>query len=70
MPMNSRILALKSLLLDCMLHKPTITSPIVGATRSHHLEDAVAALSVKLSEKEIDRLEELYQPHPATEAYS
>jgi aryl-alcohol dehydrogenase-like predicted oxidoreductase len=53
-----------------LLHKPVITSPIVGATKPHHLEDAIAALSVKLSEEEISRLEELYQPHPPTEAFS
>jgi aryl-alcohol dehydrogenase-like predicted oxidoreductase len=47
-----------------MLTKPVITAPIIGATKMHHLEDAVAALSVKLSEEEIYRLEELYQPHP------
>jgi aryl-alcohol dehydrogenase-like predicted oxidoreductase len=53
-----------------LLHKPVVTSPIVGATKPHHLEDAVAALSIKLSETEIKQLEELYQPHPATEAFS
>ena len=47
-----------------MLSKPVITAPIVGATKLHHLEDAVAALSVKLTEQEIQRLEEDYQPHP------
>lgn len=47
-----------------MLTKPTISAPIIGATKPHHLEDAVAAVSVKLSEEEIHRLEELYQPHP------
>ena len=47
-----------------MLQKPYITSPIVGTTRPQHLEDAVAALSVKLSTEEITRLEELYVPHP------
>ena len=46
-----------------MLSKPVITAPIIGATKLHHLEDAVAALSVKLSDEEIQRLEELYQPH-------
>jgi aryl-alcohol dehydrogenase-like predicted oxidoreductase len=46
-----------------MLSKPVITAPIIGATKPHHLEDAVAALSVKLSEEEIHRLEEGYQPH-------
>jgi aryl-alcohol dehydrogenase-like predicted oxidoreductase len=47
-----------------MLSKPYITSPIVGATKMQHLEDAVAALSVKLSNEEIMRLEEGYVPHP------
>jgi aryl-alcohol dehydrogenase (NADP+) len=47
-----------------MLAKPVITAPIIGATKINHLEDAVAALTVKLSEEEIRQLEELYQPHP------
>ena len=53
-----------------MLSKPAIASPIVGATKPQHLEDAIAAASLKLSDEEIARLEELYQPHPATEGYS
>jgi 1-deoxyxylulose-5-phosphate synthase len=52
-----------------MLHKPAITSPIVGATKPHHLEDALAALSVKLSDEDIGRLEELYQPHRVNDAF-
>jgi aryl-alcohol dehydrogenase-like predicted oxidoreductase len=47
-----------------MLSKPVITAPIIGATKPGHIEDAVAALSVKLSEDEIRRLEEIYRPHP------
>ncbi|MDP4221972.1 MAG: aldo/keto reductase [Bacteroidota bacterium] len=47
-----------------LLSKPAITAPIIGATRLEHLEDAVAALNIKLSEEEINKLEELYQPHP------
>jgi 1-deoxyxylulose-5-phosphate synthase len=47
-----------------MLGKDAITAPIVGATKMNHLEDAVAAVSVKLSAEEIKRLEESYQPHP------
>jgi aryl-alcohol dehydrogenase-like predicted oxidoreductase len=50
--------------------KPVVTSPIVGATKPAHLEEAVAALSVKLTDEEISQLEELYQPHPATEAFA
>lgn len=49
-----------------MLAKPFITSPIVGATKPHHLEDAVAALSLKLCADEIDRLEAPYIPHPVS----
>jgi aryl-alcohol dehydrogenase-like predicted oxidoreductase len=47
-----------------VLSKPAITAPIIGASKPGHLEDAVAALSVKLSPEEITKLEELYQPHP------
>jgi aryl-alcohol dehydrogenase-like predicted oxidoreductase len=47
-----------------MLSKPYVTSPIVGATKPHHLEDAVAALSLVLSAEEIAALEEPYATHP------
>lgn len=47
-----------------LLHKPVVTSPIIGATKPHHLEDAVAALSLKLTPQEIASLEEPYVPHP------
>jgi len=47
-----------------MLSKPVITSPIIGASKMEHLDDAVAAISVKLTMDEIAYLEELYQPHP------
>ena len=36
----------------------------VGASKPQHLEDAVAALTVKLSPEEVARLEEPYVPHP------
>jgi aryl-alcohol dehydrogenase-like predicted oxidoreductase len=47
-----------------VLSKTAITAPIIGASKPGHLEDAVAALSTRLSEEEITKLEELYQPHP------
>jgi len=47
-----------------MLSKTGITAPIIGATKPHHLEDAIAALSVQLSPDEISQLEEAYRPHP------
>jgi len=47
-----------------MLSKPVVTAPIIGATKPHHLADAVAAVDLVLSDAEIARLEEPYQPHP------
>jgi aryl-alcohol dehydrogenase-like predicted oxidoreductase len=47
-----------------MFHKAVVTSPIIGATKPQHLEDAVAALSIKLTADEIARLEAPYVPHP------
>ena len=47
-----------------LLSKPAVTAPIVGATKPHHLDDAVAAVSLKLTAEEIKSLEEQYVPHP------
>ncbi len=47
-----------------LLAKPGVAAPIVGATRPHHLTDAVAALSLRLSAEEMHSLEEPYVPHP------
>jgi aryl-alcohol dehydrogenase-like predicted oxidoreductase len=47
-----------------LLHKPGVTAPIVGATKLGHLEDALAAEQLTLSDEEIARLEEPYAPHP------
>jgi aryl-alcohol dehydrogenase-like predicted oxidoreductase len=46
-----------------LLHRPGVTAPIVGATKLRHLEDAIAAEQVELSDDEIRQLEELYVPH-------
>jgi aryl-alcohol dehydrogenase-like predicted oxidoreductase len=46
-----------------LLHQPAIVAPIVGASKMPHLEDAVAAVSLKLSEEEIATLEKSYVPH-------
>jgi len=46
-----------------ILSKPVVTSPIIGATKPHHLEDAVAALSIQLTPDEIKHMEEAYAPH-------
>ena len=47
-----------------LLHQPGVSAPIVGASRMQHLDDAVAALAVKLSDEELAALAEPYQPHP------
>ncbi|PZE19543.1 aldo/keto reductase [Paenibacillus xerothermodurans] len=47
-----------------VLHKEPITSPIIGVTKMSHLEDGIAALSIKLTPDEIAFLEEPYVPHP------
>jgi 1-deoxyxylulose-5-phosphate synthase len=52
------------LALAWLLHKPGVTAPIIGASKISHLEDAVGALEVSLSEDEMNNLEEPYQPHP------
>jgi aryl-alcohol dehydrogenase (NADP+) len=47
-----------------LLGRPGVTAPIVGASKINHLEDAVAALDVTLSDAERARLEQPYRPHP------
>ena len=46
-----------------VLQKNPVVAPIIGATKIHHLDDAVAALGLILSPEEIDRLEGPYVPH-------
>ncbi|MDQ0194356.1 aldo/keto reductase [Paenibacillus wynnii] len=47
-----------------VLQKQPVTAPIIGATKMYHLEDAAAAVSIRLSSDELQRLEEPYVPHP------
>jgi aryl-alcohol dehydrogenase-like predicted oxidoreductase len=49
-----------------VLKNPIVSAPIVGATKPHHLPDAVAALDVELTQQEIGALEEHYGPHLPT----
>jgi aryl-alcohol dehydrogenase (NADP+) len=44
--------------------QPGVVAPIIGATKLHHLEEAIAALDIELSSEDGAYLEELYQPHP------
>ena len=46
-----------------LLAQPGVTSPIVGATKPNHLDDAVAAVDVQLTPEEIQRPAEPYRPH-------
>ncbi len=47
-----------------LLAQPGVTAPIIGASKMHHLEDAVAALSLRLENEELASLAEPYEPHP------
>jgi aryl-alcohol dehydrogenase-like predicted oxidoreductase len=47
-----------------LLSKPNVTAPVVGATKMYQLEEAVAAVQVKLTPEEIKYVEEPYRPHP------
>lgn len=47
-----------------LLRQPGVTAPIIGASKMHQLEEAVAALEIELTDEECRFLEELYQPHP------
>jgi aryl-alcohol dehydrogenase-like predicted oxidoreductase len=61
---KARDLPLAQVALAWMLHKEAISAPIVGATKPGHIEDAVAAVDVDLSDEEIAVLEAPYVPHP------
>jgi aryl-alcohol dehydrogenase-like predicted oxidoreductase len=61
---RSRDLPPAQIALAWLLHKPGVTSPIIGATKLSHLEDAIGASQVTLSPDEIKLLEQPYQPHP------
>lgn len=63
---GKRGIARAQVALAWLQQKDAVTAPIIGATKIHHLEDAVSALSVKLAPEEISYLEEAYIPHPVT----
>jgi aryl-alcohol dehydrogenase-like predicted oxidoreductase len=60
---GARGVAQAQVALAWLLHKPGVTAPIVGATKLEHLEDALAAVEISLSDDEVTRLEEPYVPH-------
>jgi len=61
---EERGLAPAQIALAWLLGKPAVSAPIVGVTKPEHLEDAIAAVDVRLSKTEIERLEAPYRPHP------
>jgi aryl-alcohol dehydrogenase-like predicted oxidoreductase len=60
---EARGLPYAQIALAWLIHKPGVTTPIVGASKLRHLQDAVAALDVALTADEIAALEEPYVPH-------
>lgn len=60
---RARGVAMAQVALAWMLTKPAITAPIVGATKPHHLDDAVASVGLKLTADEVKSLEDPYSPH-------
>jgi 1-deoxyxylulose-5-phosphate synthase len=60
---KARGIARAQVALAWLLSKPVITAPIVGATKLHHLDDAIASVGVSLSPDDVAALEEPYVPH-------
>jgi aryl-alcohol dehydrogenase-like predicted oxidoreductase len=59
---NERNVSMAQIALSWLLHKKWVDAPIVGTTSVEHLEDAVEALDISLSESDIEHLEEPYEP--------
>lgn len=60
---RSRDIPMARVALAWLLGRPGVTTPIVGATKLEHLDDAIAALDLTLTDEEIARLEAPYTPH-------
>ncbi len=60
---EARGIAPAQVALAWMLAKPGVSAPIIGATKMAHLEDAIAAVDVELSQDEVESLEAPYSPH-------
>ncbi len=59
---RDRGVAMSTVALAWVLHNPVVDAPIVGATKAHHLPDAVAALDLELTDDEVASLEAAYTP--------
>ncbi|MEH0109001.1 aldo/keto reductase [Tersicoccus sp. MR15.9] len=63
---KNRDVSMAQVALAWVLHNPVVTAPIVGATKQHHLEDAVASLDLELTDDEVSALEEHYEMRTPT----
>lgn len=61
---EARGASMAQIALAWLLAKPGVASPIIGATKMRHLEESVAAASIKLGDDELERLESPYKAHP------
>lgn len=61
---KERGVTVSQIALAWLMSKPHISAPIIGATKMDHLEQALAAVDIKLTDEEVKRLEEPYKPHP------
>jgi aryl-alcohol dehydrogenase-like predicted oxidoreductase len=61
---KNRGVAPAQIALAWLLHQPGVTAPIIGASKLHHLEDAIAAIDLTLEATELAALEQPYRPHP------
>jgi aryl-alcohol dehydrogenase-like predicted oxidoreductase len=61
---DKRELPMAQIALAWLLSRPAVTAPIVGATKLAHLQDALAALEVTLTDEDVSAVEAPYRPHP------
>ncbi|NBU95324.1 MAG: aldo/keto reductase [Actinobacteria bacterium] len=61
---SNRGVPMATIALAWVLQHPQVSAPIIGATKPHHIADAVAALDIELSDDEVTLLTEAYMPHP------
>jgi len=66
---NEKDVKMAQVALAWLLHKDWVTAPIVGTTSLQHLEEAVEAIDISLSDSDIEYLEESYEPVPVTGLY-
>ena len=61
---SDRGVPMATIALAWVLRHPQVSAPIIGVTKPHHIDDAVAALDIELSDDEVTLLTEAYTPHP------